>query len=481
MTAAEVTSLTAAGLHEEYRAGTLSPREAAAAFLERIAEVDPELNAFCWIDAEESSRQAAESERRYRAGRALGPLDGVPVAVKDTLLTRGWPTLRGSRTVARDQPWTEDAPSVRRLRANGAVLVGKTTTPEFGWKAVTDSPLTGVTRNPWATHLSPGGSSGGSAVAVASGMAPLALGTDGGGSIRIPSSFCGTVGLKPTFGRVPQWPESPFAELSHLGPIAWTVADAATLLSVIADPDPLDVATERKPDPAAPPGDGRRLRDVRIAFSPDLGYVELDDEIAAAAAAAAELLESLGATVTYSDPGFDDPIDAFTVLWSLGLHRAIRHSSAEQRSSMDPGMLEMAEAGARLAAEDRRAALEEQARLTTLVDGFFSGFDALVTPTLSIAGLPAGQEVPDGWPQRRWTSWTPFTYPFNLCGVPAASVPCGFSSIGLPIGLQIIGPRHADGLVLSLALAFEEAASLTDRRPVLAQARGRSARQADSP
>jgi aspartyl-tRNA(Asn)/glutamyl-tRNA(Gln) amidotransferase subunit A len=478
MTAAEVTSLTAAGLQEEYRAGTLSPREAVGAFLERIAEVDPELNAFCWVDAEESSRQAAESERRYLAGRALGPLDGVPVAVKDTLLTRGWPTLRGSRTVVRDQPWTEDAPSVRRLRANGAVLVGKTTTPEFGWKAVTDSPLTGVTRNPWAVHLSPGGSSGGSAVAVASGMAPLALGTDGGGSIRIPSSFCGTVGLKPTFGRVPQWPESPFAELSHLGPIARTAADAATLLSVIADPDPK--AAAREPTPVLAGGNGPWLQGVRIAFSSDLGYVELDDEIAAAAEASAGLLESLGAAVTRSDPGFDDPIDAFTVLWSLGLDRATRHLGAEQRSLMDPGMLEMAAQGARLAAEDYRAALEEKTRLTALVEGFFEDFDALVTPTLPIAGLPAGQEVPDGWPQRRWTSWTPFTYPFNLCGVPATSVPCGFSSIGLPIGLQIIGPRHADELVLLLALAFEEAVALTDRRPVLTQTRVRSARPADA-
>lgn len=472
MTASDVTWLTAEALHNEYRSGRLSPREATAAFLDRIAAIDPELNAFCWIDAEESMRQATEAERRYRKGSPRGPLDGVPIAVKDTLLTRGWPTRRGSRVIAQDQPWTEDSPSVHRLRESGSVLIGKTSTPEFGWKAVTDSPLTGVSRNPWATPFSPGGSSGGSAAAVASGMAPLALGTDGGGSIRIPSSLCGTVGLKPTFGRVPQWPESPFAEVSHLGPIAWTASDAATLMSAIADPEWANRPTDRELGVSDDTLNEQPLLRLRLAFSPDLGYVEVDDEIATHVSTAINVLESLGAIVAEEDPGFEDPIELFTTLWSLGVHRAVEPFSSEQRALMDSGMLELAEDGARIANGNHyQSALAGQRRLTERMDTFFARFDVLVTPTLPITGLPAGQEVPSGWPHRRWMSWTPFTYPFNLSGHPAASVPCGFSSLGLPIGLHIVGARNADWLVCSLARAYQQARPLLDRRPNLAEAR----------
>ncbi len=479
MTAADVISLSAADLRSAYSAGTLSPREVSASFLARISDIDTSVNAFCWVDPDETLSQAAAAEARYRSGTPLGPLDGVPVAVKDTLLTRGWPTLRGSKAIDPVQPWLHDSPAVRRLREQGAVIIGKTTTSEFGWKAVTDSPLTGISRNPWNTRMSPGGSSGGSAAAIASAMTPLALGTDGGGSIRIPSSFCGVVGIKPTFGRVPQWPGSPFGVLSHLGSMAWTVADAAVLLAAISGPDPLDPWSRSIPGGGGSPSTAGDLSGVRIALSVDLGYVAVQPDIADAVCSAARVMEALGAIVTEADPGFADPVRDFEILWNVGAARAVRPYGARQRAEMDPGLAEIAAVGADVTALDYLAALDARSELTELANTFFATYDLLITPTMPIAAFAAGQEVPDGWPGRRWTSWTPFTYPFNLSGNPAASVPCGFAASGLPIGVQIIAARDADWLVISAAHAYQEAASLTDRRPVLRGGTAEISREAD--
>lgn len=239
-TRSDLTRLSARELVDAFRAGVLSPVEAARACLDRIAAVDGGVNAFCLVDEEEALASARASEARWRAGAPLGPVDGVPTAIKDIFLTRGWPTLRGSRLIDPDQPWEEDAPSTARLRESGAVLVGKTTTPEFAWKGVTDSTLTGITRNPWDLTRTPGGSSGGAAAALAAGMVPLATGTDGGGSVRIPASFCGIVTIKPTYGLVPLFPASPFGTLAHAGPMTRTVEDAAVMLDVMARPDSRD-------------------------------------------------------------------------------------------------------------------------------------------------------------------------------------------------------------------------------------------------
>src|SRR5580704_966085 len=236
----DITRLSATELLGLYRRRELSPVEATQAALDQIDARDAAVNAFCLVRGEESLAAARESERRWHAGEPAGLLDGVPTSIKDLLLTTGWPTRRGSRTIDAAGPWPEDAPAVARLREHHAVLLGKTTTPEFGWKGVTDSPLTGVTRNPWDVSRTPGGSSGGAAAAVACGMGPLAVGTDGAGSIRIPASFCGIVGLKPTHGRVPVYPPSAFGTLSHVGPMTRTVADAALLLDVLGAPDARD-------------------------------------------------------------------------------------------------------------------------------------------------------------------------------------------------------------------------------------------------
>jgi aspartyl-tRNA(Asn)/glutamyl-tRNA(Gln) amidotransferase subunit A len=458
-----VADLAATELLAAYRSGELSPVEATDGALQRIRRHDPEVNAFCLVDADAALAAAKESEERWRRGEPAGALDGVPISIKDILLTRGWPTLRGSRTVDPTGPWDVDGPHVARVREQGAVLVGKTTTPELGWKGVTDNPLTGVTRNPWDPTRTAGGSSGGSAAAVLCGMAPLSLGTDGGGSVRIPAAFTGTTALKPTYGRVPHYPPSPFGTLAHVGPMTRTAADAALLLDVVSGADPRD------PWALAPSGSAVAALDagvagLRIAVSPTLGYVDVHPEVAAAFAAAVRVFADLGAHAEEVDPGFADPIEAFETLWFSGAAKSIEHLGPQQRALMDPGLIAIAEQGAKASAVDYLTAMAARNDLGTRMGEFHTRFDLLLTPTLPVPAFEAGVEVPGGWPHERWTTWTPFTYPFNMTQQPAASVPCGFAE-GLPVGLQIVGPRHADNAVLAAAHAFQQATDWHTRRP----------------
>lgn len=456
---ADLADRTATALVQGYARGEISPVEATRAVLDRIAARDGEVNAFCLVDADGALAQARLSEQRWGAGEPAGPVDGVPVSIKDLQLTRGWPTLRGSRTVDPDQEWVEDAPVTARLREAGAVLVGKTTTPELGWKGVTDGPLTGVTRNPWDLSRTSGGSSGGAAAAVAAGMGPLATGSDAGGSIRIPAGFCGLVGMKPTYGRVPLYPAGSFGTLSHAGPIARTVDDAALMLDVLSGPDPRDWSALPPPTGSFRDGLDRGVTGLQVAFSPTLGHVRVDGEVAAAVRAAVETLVELGAQVTEVDPGFADPVRAFHVLWFAGAAKATGQLPPERRALLDPGLREIAEEGRSLSAVDYLDATAHRTALGTAMGRFHERFDLLVTPTLPIPAFAAGVEVPPGWPAPRWTSWTPFTYPFNLTQQPAVTVPCGRTTDGLPIGLQIVGPRHADGRVLAAAKAHQDATS----------------------
>lgn len=453
------TEMTALELLAAYEQGALSPVEVAQASLARIEALDPEVNGFCLVDAETTLEQAAESEERWRLGTPAGRLDGVPVAVKDVFLTAGWPTLRGSRTVDPAGPWEADAPVVAAIRRHGAVLSGKTTTPELGWKGVTDSPLHGVTRNPWDRARTAGGSSGGSAAAVALGMSPLALGTDGGGSIRMPCGFCGLVGIKPTQGRVPLWPPSPYGTLAHAGPMTRTVADTALLLDVLSEPDHRDPTSAPSPGPISGVLD-QPIDGVRVAYSPDLGYADVDEEIAGAVAAAVETLAGLGAKVDRADPRISDPVADWEALWHAGAASATARSDT---SVMDPGLVEIAEQGRQLSVLEYLDAARRRGELGVRMGAFHTEWDVLVTPTLPIPAFGAGQEVPDGWAHRRWQTWAPFSYPFNLTGQPAASVPCGLTSDGLPIGLQIVGARHRDALVLRVAAAYERAAGFRVR------------------
>jgi aspartyl-tRNA(Asn)/glutamyl-tRNA(Gln) amidotransferase subunit A len=461
----DITRLSATELLGLYRRRELSPVEATRAVLARIDTQNAVTNAYCLVRDEEALASAKESEQRWQAGEPAGLLDGIPVSVKDLLLTSGWPTLRGSLTIDEAGPWTVDAPAVARLREHRAVLLGKTTTPEFGWKGVTDSPLTGVTRNPWDPARTTGGSSGGAAAAVASGLGPLALGTDGGGSIRIPASFCGIVGLKPTHGRVPVYPPSTFGTLSHVGPMARTVADAALLLDALGSPDYRDpLALDRRTPVSAELG-AVRVGGLRVAYSPALGYAKVDPEVAAAVRGAVTALEQAGAAVTLADPEFVSPLPAFDVLWYAGAAKIVEDIPEDRRHLVDPGLAEIAEEGRRYSALGYLQALRERSELGIAMGAFHQTYDLLVLPTEPIVAFAAGAEVPDGSAQPRWTSWTPFTYPFNMSHQPAATVPCGFSATGLPIGVQVVGPRHADGLVLAACATIEAALPWRDRWP----------------
>jgi aspartyl-tRNA(Asn)/glutamyl-tRNA(Gln) amidotransferase subunit A len=453
----DLCSLAATELLALYRRKKLSPVEVTRATLDRIALLNPVLNAFCLVDEKQALANARQSEKRWAQGAPRGLLDGVPVSIKDLLLTRGWPTLRGSKTVDPKGPWTEDAPVVARLREHGAVLLGKTTTPEFGWKGVTDGPLTGITRNPWNPTVTPGGSSGGGAAAVASGMGPLAVGTDGGGSIRIPCSFSGLFGLKPSFGRVPAWPLSPMGTVAHVGPMTRTVADAALLMNVLSLPDLRDWHSLPYEPRDFRVGLNDGVQGLRIAYSADLGYAKVDGEIAAIVKRAVNKFIELGAHVEAKDPGFADCGPLFAAHWFPGAASVVRAIDARKRALMDKGLLETARLGERVTMPQYFSAMQQRGALGLLMNRFHETYDLLLTPTLPLAAFAAGKEVANLLKEKRWTDWSPFSYPFNLTQQPAASIPCGLTRKGLPVGLHIVGPRYADALVLRAARAFESA------------------------
>jgi aspartyl-tRNA(Asn)/glutamyl-tRNA(Gln) amidotransferase subunit A len=464
----ELVELTAVQLLDGYRKGEFSPVDATRAALRRAEESGPDVNAFARLDADTALARAERSADRWRRGEPAGLLDGVPVSVKDILLLRGGPTLRGSKTIDPQGSWDEDAPSVARLREHGAVFLGKTTTPEFGWKGVTDSPLSGVTRNPYDVTRTAGGSSGGSAAAVALGAGPLALGTDGGGSVRIPAAFCGIFGLKPTYGRVPLYPASAFGTLSHVGPMTRDAADAALMMDVISGPDARDWSALGPVDGSFVEALEGGVRGLRVAYSPSLGgQVPVQPAVAAAVRRAVERLAGLGAYVTEADPDLTDPVDAFHVLWFGGAARVAQRLGPRQRESLDPGLREICARGARFSALDYLAAVDVRMELGRRMGRFHESYDVLVTPTLPLTAFAAGVEVPPGSGHRRWTGWTPFTYPFNMTQQPAASVPVGTDGDGLPVGLQLVAARHRDDLVLRTAHTLYEAGVAGIAPPIL--------------
>ena len=461
----DVAWLSAVELLAAYRARALSPVEATQVVLERAGKLNPVLNAFCLIDPEAALASARASEARWRKGEPIGLLDGVPVSVKDIIVTKGWPTLRGSRTVDPNQPWEEDGPSVARLRERGAVLFGKTTTPEFAAKAVTRSPLTGTTVNPWDTSRTPGGSSGGAGAAVASGIGPMALATDAGGSIRLPASFCGVFGHKPGGGRVPMYPSTPYATLAGFGPMTRTVGDAALMMSVIAAFDPREWGIL--------PPDGTRYHEQleadprawRIAWSPTLCGAVVDPEIAALTERAAQAFAAMGATVETVEKVFGDPLPTMEK-FQKGLTRfAFRDMGEKQFAIMDPDLVVTIRASQDASLIDHLEAEMERAALVRRMIAFHQTYDLLLTPTVGVPPFSADLDRPEGAVGK---SWYPFTCPFNLTRQPAASVPCGFTSDGLPVGLQIVGPPHRDLLVLQASYAFEQARPWRDSRPAVA-------------
>jgi len=458
----DIAYASAGELTGRFRAQTLSPVAVAQTLLARLEALQPKLNAFCLVDRDGALAAALASEQRWRDGRPLSPIDGVPATIKDLMLMRGFPTRRGSH-LTENVPDAEDTPGVARLKEAGAVILGKTTTPEFGWIAVGDSPLTGVTRNPWDPQRTPGGSSAGAAVAAAAGIGALHLGSDGAGSIRIPSCFSGVFGIKPTFGLVPAYPPSPMGLLSHHGPIARCVADAAAMLTVLSRPDPRDPYSLPPRDLDFGDGLDGGVRGWKIAYSPDLGYAAVRPDIAECVADAAWSFEALGAQVEQVGAIFDSPREALLTLWGAGAARIVAGIPAEKLKDCDPGFLAVAEAGAGIGAVDYLGADLVRNALGRTMGAFHEKYDLLLTPMMPVPALPVGEDLNDPATERHWVDWSPFSYPFNMTRQPAASIPCGLTSAGLPIGLQIVGKLHDDARVLRAARAFEATQPL--RRP----------------
>lgn len=460
--------LSAVELAAAIRAKRVSPVEVTRAVLARIDRLNPALNALVTLDAEGSLRASATAEAAVMKGEALGALHGVPVHVKDILYVAGSRTTFGSKLLEKNIT-AEDCPAVERLRKAGMILIGRTNTPEYGWKGVTDNRVFGITRNPWNTKLTPGGSSGGASAAVAAGLGPVGIGTDGGGSLRIPASFSGVVGFKASFGRVPNWPGSSGAMLRHIGPITRTVGEMAAVLDVLAGPDPRDLLSL--------PADGahyaadldRGIRGKRVAYSPDLGYARVEPEVAAICQRAAERFAATGAHVEQVRLDWRDPYEAWSVFFFGAAAANLEKKLPTQGDLLDPGLRRVVEDGLRLRGVDFANALAARHDFWEQVRRVYQRFDLLLCPTLAVPPFAVGQDDADPLEGERLSplQWTRFTYPFNLTGQPAASLPAGWTKSGLPVGLQIVGDRHTDLLVLQAARAWEEVEPWKDKRPAL--------------
>lgn len=452
-------------LSEAFARQQLSPVDAVTAALDKIEAHDSEVNAFVLVDRDGALDEARAAERRWHSGEPRSRWDGVPTPLKDILLTNGWPTLRGSTLIDAAGPWTEDAPSVARLREAGCVFIGKTTTPEFAWKGVTDSRRHGATGNPWGADLTSGGSSGGSATAVGLGMGTWSVGTDAGGSVRIPAAFTGTTALKPTYGLIPHYPASPFGTLAHAGPMTRSAIAAAAMLDVLVGFDARDWSAMPTPSASFLQALTDDIRDMRIAYSANLGYVRNDPDVERRVRAAVDVLADAGAVVTEVDPGFADPIEAFHVLWFSGAAKMLQGYPESALGDVDPLLRRCAEIGRTMTAVQYLDAVAVRMALGQAMGAFHRKFDVLVTPTVPIPAFPIGRDTPEGSASPWWTSWTPYTYPFNMTQQPAVSVPCGFTDDDKPVGLQIVGARHADARVLSVAHAYQTRTDWHLRKP----------------
>ncbi len=441
-------------------------------FIDRITRVNPKINAYCTPTFDLAREQAKQADQRVKRREKLPPLNGVPTSVKDLMETKGIRTTYGSKIYEHNVPDVTDA-AVQRLLDAGIVLLGKTNTPEFGYAGVTENKVFGTTRNPWKLDRTSGGSSGGAAAACAAGLSPLAIGSDGGGSIRHPACFCGVFGIKPQFGRVPSWPRLGIMgeTISHHGPITRYVEDAALMLDVIKGPHPLDTVTL--------PADGISYRDglknrypsLKIGFSLTLGYAkQVDPEVERVTRAAVAKFERVGWTVEEAAIKLKNPEPGFYVWYTSTYAYDLRLKLAQWRDQMMPDLVKLVEAGSASTGFDIFKALIDRRALTAGIASVLDKYDLLVTPTTAIPAFELGRMFPAQINGKNVspTGWQPFTFPFNVTGHPAATVPSGFSSSGLPIGLQIVGRRFAELTVLQAAKAFEEVAPWQATHPPIA-------------
>lgn len=473
----EICRMDAVTLAQRIRARELSPVEVVDAVLERMERLEPILHAFCTPTPDLARAEAKRVEQEILAGNPVGPLAGVPVGIKDLVPTKGIRTVSGSWAYIDFVP-DEDDVVVERLKAADAIIIGKTNVPEFGYSGVGHNPVFETTRNPWNPALTPGGSSAGSGAAVAAGMGPLAIGSDGGGSIRIPSSFCGLFGMKASMGRVPLYPGcrderypgvSSWESLEHIGPMSRTVADSALMLSVIAGPDPRDRHTLPAPDfdwMETIKGD---IKGLRVAYSPDWGYAAVDPQVREIVGRAVQVFErDLGCHVEEAHPGWEDPIDAFWGLVVLESDlKGLREMANRLGDRMSPHLRALLQTP--WTAEDLTNAVMGRKAVNNKMWRLMERYDLLLTPTLAVPPFPVHMQGPEKIDGRMVssTAWLAFTFPLNMTGQPAATVPAGWTDDGLPIGLQIVGRHLDDPTVMRASAAFEAAAPWKDRWPPL--------------
>jgi len=468
MTSDELCWTPASELAGLIRRKKVSPVEVVRATLDRIAKINPKLNAFVTLTGDEAMREARAAERALTRRRpALGPLHGVPFGVKDLVITHGVRTTFGT-PLYRDNVPTEDAPIVERLKAAGAIMLGKTNTPTLGWIGATHNLVFGVTRNPWNLDRTPGGSSGGASAAVAAGLAPLHVGTDGGGSIRIPAAFAGIFGFKPSYGRIPTYPPSGGWSLSHVGPMTRTVRDAALMMNACAGPDERDQYSLPADGTDYVKAIGGGIKGLRVAYADDLGWTEaLHPEVRAACAKATRAFRELGCRVDTVKPGWPSPQDCWEQTFVGGLGIRLAPYLAERRADIDPGLLPFVEQALAQGPTRYVQAWFDRLAWWSHPRALFEKYDLLLTPTVACPPFAANLDTPPDVAGMRvsFYGWLPYTFPFNMTGQPAASVPCGFTRDGLPIGLQVVGRRHADTTVLRACAAFEGARPWAAVRP----------------
>ena len=469
----EICAMSAVQMAEAVKKKAVSPVEITEAVLNRIERLNSKVNAYCTVAAESARKQARDAEEMVLWGSELGPLHGVPVSIKDAILTRGIRTTAGSQ-IYRDFIPEQNAIVVERLKAAGAIIIGKTNMCEFGWLALTYNTLFGETRNPWNLECSSGGSSGGAAAAVALHMGPIAIGSDAGGSIRVPSSFCGVFGLKPTFGLVPQYPGFPgwetsfpgWAHLLHTGPITNTVGDAALALGVIGGRDDRDPRSLPLTGLRYQSSLGQGLKGLKLAWSKDLGHVTVDPEVIRITEQAARVFSSLGAEVEEADPGVTFPEAEFSMVIGVRMATVLQDKMEKWHDYMDPALVRFLEMSKEKSAIEFNQSCLELLKYEEKIRPFFEKYDLLLTPSVAVPPFQfggrgareiAGQKVSP-------LNWTSLLCPFNITGQPAASVPCGWTDDGLPVGLQIVGRRLDDALVLKAAAAFEQVLPWADKQ-----------------
>jgi len=436
--------------------GQLSSEALVRESLARIRRLNPMVNAFSQVFEEEALAEARACDREAAEGRFRGPLHGIPMGVKDLFFVAGRLCQRGSAAY-RDFTPGATAPLVERMIDAGSIMIGKTTTTEMGWSGSGHSEFYGPTRNPWNPELTSGGSSSGSGAALAARMVPFTLGSDGGGSVRIPAAFCGVFAMKGTLGRVPTWPWSATETLSHAGPMSLSAKDSALLFNIAKGPDPRD--HQALPDDGADYTDLQSIRSLRIGFAPTLFGFEVAPQIDRVVRDAVDhLAEALNVRISRVSPAWEDPIRAFETLWVAG--RGVAYGAQSDVSLFGSGFRGLVEASARYGLADHLSAARTRAEFAGSVHALFEDIDLLLLPTVPVEPFAADREAPEGFVSPSevlaWTGWTPFTYPFNLSGNPAASLPCGLTANGLPVGLQVVGRRHADALVMAFCQQAED-------------------------